>query len=324
MKKSKISLGTAALLVIGCLLLTNCRKKEKTPAAEPDTEQASAADNTIAESASNDLISIGSQLSENSGTLTTFKTSSSSGLMFAGGCATITSNAAGTVVPTSYTVDFGAACTSILDGRTRSGKLFFDFSGSTNGAKWFRNPGFKMVVTSSNYVVDGNQVNIINKTVANTTPVGIGTGTNPGVNLTWTVAANLNIIKANNAGTISWTCNRNNELMNTNDPNCYKGQLQAIDWKKAIIKLNGNASGTNAKNESYTANATDLIKDFNCAPDAQRPHRHPFISGKVSYTPGARATRLIDYGSGAVYPNAPCDFNATVTINGQTFSITLP
>src|SRR5207253_7866271 len=147
-------------------------------------------------------------------------------------------------------------------------------------------------------------VNIANKSVSNTTPLSIPSTPNPGTNLTWAITASVSIIKPNNNGVISWSCARTKELMNTNDTNCYRGQSRFIVWRKAIVKLNGNASGVNARGENYTAVATNLVRDFNCAPDVNRPRRHPFISGTVSYTPGTRPTRLIDFGSGG------CDLNA--------------
>jgi hypothetical protein len=311
MKTTRITLGVIAIAVAAFLTVTSCRKKDKTPAQEPDNEQSTAADNTLAENTDNDMISMGSQLSENSGTLTTFRTTQPD-LMMLSTCATITSVYTNSAI-SSCTVDFGTGCTSTNDGRTRKGKLFFDFSQSTGGAKWYRNPGFKMIVTSSGYSVDGNLVTISGKTVTNTTPAGAPAGTN----LTWSIVSNISITKTNNE-TITWSCNRTKELTNTSDPVCYNGQGTAINWTKAIVKLNGSASGTNAKGESYTAVATNLVRDFNCAPDASKPHRHPFISGQIAYTPGSRPTRTIDYGSGT------CDFNATITVNGQTFAITLP
>ncbi len=327
MKTTKISLSLAVIMFAGALAFTSCKKKDKTAAQEPDSEQSSASDNALAENSSNDIVSMGSQVSENSGTLTTFRSNDATAnneLMLAGSCATIAAGLTGTVV-TSYTVDFGtvATCTG-QDGRIRTGKLIYDFTGSPANAR-YRTPGFKMAVSSVNYVVDGNAISVT-KTVTNTSPLSIATQTAYaiGYNLTWNISASLSIVKANNGGTITWACNRTKELLNSNDPNCYKGQFIAIDWKKAIIKLNGSASGTNNKGESYTAVATNLVRDFNCVPDLTRPHKHPFTSGTIDYTPGARALRHIDYGSGTVYPNAACDFNATVTINGQTYAITLP
>lgn len=319
MKTSKITLSLAIVTVAGSLMFTSCRKKEKTEPQEPDNEQTSASDNAMAEGTSNDVIAMGSQVSENTGTLTTFKTTggASEAFMFSAGCASITSAPGGTVAQTQYTVDFGAAGCTGQDGRVRKGKLYFDFSGSTNGAKYYRHPGFKMNITSSGYEIDGNTVSI-NKTVSNTTPTNVIGTTGYVSNLTWKVTSNISINKANNGGNVTWNCDRTQELTNTSFSLCYNGQNIPINWTKAIVKVNGSANGVNSKGENYTVTAKDLVRDFTCAPNGGQPHRHPFISGTIDYTPGTRATRHIDYGTGT------CDFNATVEINGQTFTMTIP
>jgi hypothetical protein len=317
MKKRNTTIGLAILLT-GLLTFSSCRKKEKeTETVVPDTEQGTANDNNVAETIDNDIETMGGQVSEN-GSLTTFKTSGATvltgeDLKLAAVCANVTGVGTQTV-----TVDFGTGCVG-LDGRTRSGKLIFNFSASSpTTAIYYRNPGFSMTITSQNYVVDGFQVNIINKTITNTTPANIPTGPNPGTNLTWSISANVSIIKPNN-GTISWTCNRTKELLNTSSASCYQGQATPINWSQAQVQLNGSSSGVNANGENFSATATNLIRYFTCFPDANRPHRHPFISGTISYTPGTRPTRLINFGS-----VTSCDFNATLTINNQTFNITLP
>lgn len=317
MKTQKKLYKLALLLFIAIFLNTSCKKKEKEVTEEPDTEQSTATDNNLAESVSNDIESMGSQLAENS-SLTTFKTSQANSsnnfeILEAAACATI--SGAGTQ---NVTIDFGSAGCTGSDGRVRTGQLIFALASNT-ASPHYRSPGFSMSVSSSNYVVDGNQVNIINKTITNTTPNSISQNTNPGINLTWSIVANITIIKASNGGTITWSCNRTKELLNTSDPTCYKGQGFAIDWTKAQIKINGSSNGVNAKGENYTVTATNLIKYFTCVPNALRPHRHPFISGTISYTPGTRPTRLIDYGS-----VNDCDLSATLTLNGQTYPITLP
>ncbi len=308
MKTSKIYFGVFVTMISASLVFTSCRKRDKKTDEEPDTEQTTATDNNLAETTSSDIESMGSQVGEN-GTLSTYRSNGSlSGneILSIAPCATISGVGTGTV-----TVDFGTTGCTGTDGRVRTGKLFFDFSASSpTTAIYYRNPGFKMIVTAQNYVVDGNQITINNKTITNTTPAGAPVGTN----LTWAVSANISIVKPNNGGTIAWTCNRTKELINTNDPLCYTGQTNPINWTKAKIKINGSAAGTNAKNETFTATASNLVRDFTCAPDVSRPHRHPFVSGTISYTPGTRPTRLIDFGSGS------CDLVGTITINSQTFS----
>lgn len=301
----------ATLAIAGSLAAVSCKKKEPEPAPVQDTEQSTATDNNIAELIAADLESIGSQASETA-TLVTYRSASEAELQMAP-CATVIVN------PTLETVsvDFGTGCLC-ADGRTRSGKIIYDYSSSAGNAHYYRNPGFRMTVAAQNYVVDGHSVTINSKVVENTTPLSLPTGTNPGTNLTWSVAADLTILKPNNGGTIIWKCSRTKELVNTSDPDCYKGQSDYIRWGKAIIRLNGTASGTNAKSESFTAVASNVERDFECAPDAMRPHRHPFIKGTLVYTPGNRPARHIDYGNGS------CDFTATITINNVKYVFNLP
>jgi hypothetical protein len=314
MKTKQITLGLASLVMVASLAFTSCRKKDKTSPVEPDTDQTTAKDNNLSESINSDIEAMGSQAAENntgsSSSLSTYKTLES--IELAGiSAATIT------VVGKVITVDFGTPSnpTTGLDGRVRSGKLVYDYSASTpTTAVRYRNPGFKLSVSTQSYVVDGNSVNILSKTITNTTPLSLPTGTNPGTNLTWAISANVSIVKGDGSGTISWTCNRTKELTNTSDPLCYKGQSLPIDWTKAKVKINGTASGTNKLGESFSAVASSLVRDFTC-PAGLRRH---FVSGQIAYTPGSKPTRTIDYGDGT------CDNNATLTVNGNTYAITLP
>lgn len=313
---NKIYIRLAVILLAGSITLASCRKKEEKPDPRPmeDTEQSTANDNNMAEAFVSDIETIGSELAEE-GALVNYRPGGATGAagIAASPCVTVTGIGTKTI-----TVDFGQSGCIGADGRARTGKLIYDFSASSPTASvYYRNPGFAMTVTSQNYIVDGHQVSIINKSVRNTTPSNIPLTPNPGINLTWSVTANVNIIKANNAGTISWSCTRTKELVNTADTSCYKGQGTHIRWSKAIVKLNGTSGGVNAKAENFTSVATDLVRDFTCAPDPFKPKRHPFVSGTISYSPGTRPTRLVDFGNGN------CDMNATVAINSNTFSIVL-
>lgn len=308
----------AALMLICSIGITSCRKREKEEIIKSeDNEQVTANDNNLAESIASDMDLMGSQISEN-GSLSSFKTAGSSALAGDLGLAAVCATVSGVGTQT-ITVDFGSTPCVGADGRTRSGKLIYNFSASSPSTSvYYRNPGFNMNVTSLNYVVDGYQVNIINKNVSNTTSSSIPQGINPGTNLTWAISANISITKPNNS-TLSWTCNRTKELLNTSDPACYQGQSTAINWSQAQVKINGNSSGTNAQGESFTATASNLIRYMTCTPDVNRPGRHPFISGTLAYTPGTRFTRTINFGS----VNS-CDFNAILSIANQTFNIVLP
>ncbi len=312
MKTKHITLGVAAILLATSFTFTSCRKKETTKAQEPDTDQTAAKDNNLSESINNDIVAMGSQAAETQ-TLSTFKTIN--GSVGNTDVLSLAPSATVTVVGKLITVDFGTGIIG-ADGRTRSGKLMYDYSASPTGSDRYRKPGFTMSISTNSYVVDGNQVNIITKTVKNISPLSIATETAySGTNLTWSITANVSIIKANSGGTVSWTCNRTKELTNCSDPLCYKGQFNAIDWTKAKIKINGSATGTSKDGEGFSATATNLLRDHTCSGTTGRRH---FVSGQLAFTPSSKPTRTIDYGNGA------CDDLATLTVNGNTYNITLP
>ncbi len=308
MPSKLVSLSLVLAFVAGSSIFTSCKKKEEQVTQDPaDTEQTMTTDNNFAENTVSDIESMGSQVSEDN----VQAKGESVGIILQ-----MSPGATVTVSGKIITVDFGTGTVG-LDGRTRSGKLIYNFSASTPSALFYRNPGFSMNVTSQNYVVDGYTVTIINKTITNTTPSTIPPGLNPGTNLTWNISANVSIVKPDNGGTINWTCSRTKELTNTADTNCYHGQGVHITWSKAVVKLNGSTSGTNANQEQFTATATNLVRDFNCSPFPLRPMHHPFISGTIVYTPGSRPTRTVDFGNGA------CDGVATLTTKNKTFTISL-
>lgn len=304
MKTKQLILTLSTLVLAGSLMLTGCRKKTK-ETEDPDKDQSAAQENQLAENYMNDVAGIGSQGSEN-GSLSTYK--GGTGVQDVFGI----SSASLTFGPGTFTVDFGPLPgVNCIDGRKRSGKLMFDYSASTNSATAYRHPGYKLSITSANYTVDDYTVNIVNKMISNTTPTSIPTGTNPGTNLTWNVTANVNIIKPAGGGTITWNCNRTKTLLNTSDPLCYQGQSLPILWNKAKIQIDGNASGVTAGGEAYTAYMIGMQRDFgNCGSLL----KYPWIAGNLNFTPGTKATRYVNFGSGT------CDRTAVVTINGIDYT----
>ncbi len=294
-----IKLTLACLMFASAVLIVSCKKSD----SPVDNDTTGASDNALAENSSNDIVTIGAQASDK-GSLSSYRLSNPENILAA--CATITWDTTG--VNRTITVTFdGAVC---MDGRTRSGSITYDFSGSTLGARHYRDPGFSFTVTTNNYIVDGNQVNIVNKIVTNTTPAGF----NPSnTNETWHITANINIVKAS-GGSISWICDRVKTLLNTSTT--YNGAAIPIDWPNARVGITGNASGSRSNGETFTVNITNqLIRDFgSCHPLG----KVPFIQGTFIYTPIGKAARTFDYGNGT------CDFAATVTINGKTYNIYLP
>ncbi len=294
MKTRKIFLGITAIAIGAGLIVSSCKKKE-----EKDSDTAAASDHNYAENVSNDITNIGDQAGGGSGnSLTSYKGEPNSTFMVS--CAdSITRDTVNHVV----TVYFGTTPTVCLDGRTRSGTIQFSYTGGVH----YRDSGIVITVTPINYTVDGNQINGT-KTIKN---LGRING-----NFNWNVQANMQIVKANNGGTISWSCNKTKVLLNTSS--VYSGPNNPINWANAKIGITGSANGTTANGDNFTATVTSqLVRDFTCAPEPSKPHRHPFIQGTIDFTPGTKPTRHIDFGAGS------CDNDATVTINGTVYNITL-
>lgn len=309
MKTKNIALSIVAIILSTGLLFVSCRKKDK---EEKDKDTSTASDHSYAENMSNDIFAIGSQGIGSGGSgLSTYKIINPMDGTMMGFC--VDSIVLNTTAKTLM-VKFNPAI-PCNDGRIRSGKLIFDFSQSTNGATAYRHPGFKCIVTGINYTVDGYAITINNKVIENTTAVGFNPAS---TNITWTDNTNLTINKPNNGGTITWNCSKTTTLLNTSDTTVYKNASTPINWFKARVGINGSSNGTSAGGTSFTANITQqLVRDFNCAPLANRPHFHPFIAGEISFTPGNLAPRIINYGSGA------CDATVTITVNGYTATLTI-
>jgi len=302
MKKNKWTLMAVTALAVFGLAVSSC-KKTTTPA--PNEETGTSADNATAEHTVSDLTMMAAQSSDGSSGLSSYREIGGDDAILGLSCATVMRDTTHKII----TVTFNGS-TPCLDGKTRSGSVIINYSGCTAGAKHYRDPGFSCTVSTNAYVVNGYQVNVVNKTVTNTTSSGF----NPmSVNETWSITANVNIVKPG-GGTISWNCNRTKTLLNTSDTSVYHGAPRAITWSKAKVGLTGSASGTCANGNSFTANvASQLVRDFTCNVGGVCP----FIQGVLDFTPTGHPTRVIDYGPGT------CDLDATVTVNGVTTHITL-
>jgi hypothetical protein len=124
-------------------------------------------------------------------------------------------------------------------------------------------------------------------------------GRNNNGNLWWDIAVSGQIIKANSGGVVFWNSDRAREWI--------EGEGQP--WYKWVYLITGTANGTNANGKSYTVNITAPLKvKFNC---------EWIVSGTLEIQVENAPLVILDYGNGT------CDNIATVTINGQTYTITL-
>jgi len=282
MKTKQLTLGIAIVAIAFTSILSSCKKKTK---EETDSDTSSASDQSLASTSVNDLTSISDEAGR-SGSLSSFKTSESSAILST--CATITFDTL--AAAKTITVNFGATNCLCNDGRYRRGNIKMNFTGK------YRDSFTVITITPLNYFVNDNQL------------TGSTTITNKGHNaahhLVYEINANMTIIKASGAGTISWTSIRQREWTT--------GET-TISWLDDTYSITGNASGTTANGNTFTSIiTTPLIRNM-----AAGCRRH-FTAGVLEHTPGGKATRIIDFGSGS------CDDQATVTINGHVYTITLP
>lgn len=259
--------------------------KKKTK-EEKDSDTSDAYDNSLASSTVNDMTNISDEAGRTYN-VSSFKTEESAGLL-SSSCATLTFDTLASAK--TITVNFGATNCLGNDGRNRRGSLVINFTGK------YRDSATVITITPQNYFVNDNQVTGT-KTITNN-------GHNAAHHLVYKVNANITITKASNAGTITWNSIRQREWM--------QGESTAT-WSDDIYSITGNASGSRSNGTTFTSTiTTPLIRNmsFGC--------RRHFTSGVLEHSPSGKATRIIDFGNGT------CDDQATVTINGNTYNITLP
>lgn len=106
-----------------------------------------------------------------------------------------------------------------------------------------------------------------------------------------------------NGWQLSWDCDRTITKI--------QGMATPEDESDDKYSITGTANGTNRNGKTYTANITTaLVKATTCA---------WIESGVLDITPQDRPTRSLDYGT----VGSGCNNDATVTINGNTYTLEL-
>lgn len=271
------------LLVTGLLLLAFASCRKD---KEEDTDTTSSRDNAFAEATYQDVANITEEAAK-TGTLSNYRISGTEGLLSA--CATVTHDSINNSNPDTITVDFGTVNCTGSDGRNRRGKIIISYSGR------YRDSLTTINITFDNYFVNDNQV-LGTKTIVNN-------GHNAAGHLVYTITVNGEIRLASNGGTITWTANKVRE---------WTSGENTLVWADDIYSITGSATGTGASGNQFSANITSpLIRNM-----AVGCRRH-FVKGTVELTPANKPMRVIDYGNGT------CDDVATVTINGNVYTVQL-
>jgi len=199
------------------------------------------------------------------------------------GCATVIIDTVSS--PRQIIVDYGSTNCTCGDGRQRRGKIITTFTGR------YRDAGTVITHTFDNYFVNNNQI-LGTKTVTN---MGNNSSGHPYFN----ISVSGSVIKAT-GGTITWSSTRVREWIAG-----YDTYILADD----VYLITGSGSGTNASGTNFTVTITSALRiELSCP---------RIVSGVLDITPSGKPTRTLNYGSGA------CDNQATVTINGNTYNITL-
>lgn len=284
MKTKQFTLGLALAALVSASIFSSCRKKE---IEEKDNDTISAKDQSFASSTVNDMTSISDEAGKgNSTTTSSFKTAESNAILSS--CSVITYDTL--AAAKTITVNFGTSNCLCNDGRNRRGSLIINFTGR------YRDSNTVITVTPQNYFVNDNQVTG-SKTITNK-------GHNAANHLVYEINANITIIKASGAGTITWQSTRQREWITGES---------TLTWADDVYSITGSANGTTSNGNSFSSVITSpLIRNmaFGC--------RRHFTQGMLEHTPSGKATRYINFGNGT------CDDQATVTINGNTYNITLP
>ncbi len=205
--------------------------------------------------------------------------------IFLSDCATVTFDT--TVFPRVLTIDFGDTNCLGNDGRYRRGKIIITFTGR------YWHPGTIITTTFDEYYVNDNQVE--------GTKVVTNNGFNDSGNMNWDVAVNGVITLADGGGTISWNSQRNREWID--------GIQTPYNRWDNIYLITGQATGQRANGLHWTRQITSPLRiELAC---------RFIVSGTVEINPEGKPVRILDFGDGT------CDNLATVTVNGNTYTIHL-
>lgn len=346
--KNKIFTIGLTLLVTGSLFLVNCTKGKKSEAPSPDYEFESTQEMNRIQIILSDIEEIGGIAADQYTTMLPW--ASHTPLSIMQGTNTINSVAAVVAADNTpgvggYTVTFNN--TIGKDGHVRNGELRYNYGATTTVAAvdYYRQPGYTAVVSSVGYSVDDYSVAINSMTMTNTTPVDfpgplpVHTPTN--TNITWRYDADITITRAVGTGTQTSTFKGtvNKTLLNTrlNTPvpmplptmantfTVYPTPYgSSLNHNKVWYNYSGTGEGSLQDAGPYGVTFNNLTRNLNSSPETfvsisgmfVTPERHPFLSGTMSFKPGAKPTRDVDFGAGA-----DVDYNAKVTISGITYDV---
>lgn len=186
------------------------------------------------------------------------------------------------------TIDFGTTNCQGSDGKFRKGKVIIKRIG-----RYAAGPDYYREVTTENYFVNENEVDVTRKILLTDTTVQRVRK--------YKVSMQGKVVLANGDGEIQRTTDRKRTW--------YEGVATRLDRSDDAYTIEGSISGTHTDGRTYTSVIGEpLYKRGNC---------QWIDKGVVNFTPEGKVTRVIDFGDGE------CDDKASVSIGGAQTEILL-
>lgn len=204
--------------------------------------------------------------------------------IFMGPCITVSIDTL--AFPHTVTIDFGTENCLCNDGKWRRGKIMVEH----NGPYWA--VGTVITTTFDNYFVNDHQL-LGSKVVTN---MGYNSANNP----TWTIDVDGHLIKPDGEE-VFWTANRMREWV--------EGHSTPFIWWNDVYHITGSQNVVASNGTTMSSTITQALEiALNC---------YWIRSGVIEMQHSLLPLLILDYGNGN------CDDQATVTINGVTYPITL-
>ena len=194
--------------------------------------------------------------------------------------------------PKTISIDFGDGVIG-LDGNTRSGIITVVATGPYTEA------GSTFTTTLDAYHIDEYHVQ--------GTKIVTNNGLNDAGYLNYDIAVTEGSITNTDGYTTTWSSERNREWIGGQDTNWLTDGLEGV--LDDTYSITGSATGVTASDRFFNFIITDpLIVSLNC---------HWIKQGVIELSPEGLNVRTLDYGNGE------CDNQATLSVNGNTYDITL-
>ena len=255
----------------------------------------SSTDNGAAENIFADMKKVVEEAADDEGQSAKFSGNDKSGAFTFGASATVTTVPAwgDTTFPKVMTIDFGSTNCTGSYGVNRRGKLVVTLTDR------YRNAGSVLTVQPQNYYVNDIKVEGT-KTLTNN-------GYNASNHLEYTVDVSNAVITYTDNTTLTWNSTRTNEWIEGDSTTLFTHGLAGIC--DDVYLITGSANGVNRNGLNYSVNITSALRKEVCC--------RWVVSGSLNVIPQGFATRIVDFGNGN------CDNQATVTINGNVYNVSM-